>query len=159
MENFKKIIMNPLLLITLIFINHSFCWKPVIPNTPGSSISYLKTVNEPSSLTYFGKLPAPTRLISHSSILKSPPPYADVSSLSSSLHQPEANVLLPVGMLAPSGEGDDCGNYKVGFTQDLYFQYIQYKLEMPEMKEFTLCMWSKFTNHTNDHPLFSYAGQ
>lgn len=27
------------------------------------------------------------------------------------------------------------------------------------MKEFTLCMWSRFYNHTNDHPLFSYAGE
>ncbi|XP_070157495.1 uncharacterized protein B6 isoform X2 [Polyergus mexicanus] len=25
------------------------------------------------------------------------------------------------------------------------------------MKEFTLCMWTKFYNHSNDHPLFSYA--
>ncbi|KAK0078160.1 hypothetical protein PV325_002921 [Microctonus aethiopoides] len=28
---------------------------------------------------------------------------------------------------------------------------------MPDLKEFTLCMWTKFTNHTNHHPLFSYA--
>lgn len=27
------------------------------------------------------------------------------------------------------------------------------------MKEFTLCMWTKFHNHSNDHPLFSYAGE
>lgn len=55
--------------------------------------------------------------------------------------------------------GGQCELYKVGFTQDLYFQYIQYKTEMPELKEFTLCMWHKFTNHSNDHPLFSYAGK
>lgn len=55
--------------------------------------------------------------------------------------------------------GGQCDLYKVGFTQDLYFQYIQYKVDMPALKEFTLCFWSKFTNHSNDHPIFSYAGE
>lgn len=55
--------------------------------------------------------------------------------------------------------GGQCDLYKVGFTQDLYFQYIQYKASIPVLKEFTLCYWSKFTNHSNDHPIFSYAGK
>lgn len=38
-------------------------------------------------------------------------------------------------------------------------QYVHYKTELPDMKEFTLCMWTKFYNHSNDHPLFSYAGK
>lgn len=57
------------------------------------------------------------------------------------------------------GNNDKCELYKVGFLQDLYFQYIQYKTHVPEMKEFTLCYWSKFFNHSNDHPVFSYAGK
>lgn len=57
-----------------------------------------------------------------------------------------------------TAEKDQCELYKVGFKQDLYFQYVQYKTAMPDLKEFTLCMWNKFTNHSNDHPLFSYAG-
>lgn len=52
---------------------------------------------------------------------------------------------------------DQCSLYKVGFSQDLYFQYIQYKVSLPELKEFTLCYWAKFFNHSNDHPIFSYA--
>ncbi|XP_022918828.2 uncharacterized protein [Onthophagus taurus] len=56
-----------------------------------------------------------------------------------------------------SSSEEQCTIYKVGFTQDLYFQYIQYKIDMPEMKEFTLCYWNKFANHSNDHPIFSYA--
>ncbi|CAG9859038.1 unnamed protein product [Phyllotreta striolata] len=52
---------------------------------------------------------------------------------------------------------DQCQVYKVGFTQDLYFQYIQYKTEIPDLKQFTLCFWTKFYNHSNDHPIFSYA--
>lgn len=54
---------------------------------------------------------------------------------------------------------NQCELYKVGFLQDLYFQYIQYKTHIPEMKEFTLCFWTKFANHSNDHPIFSYAGK
>ncbi|XP_067005035.1 uncharacterized protein b6 [Anabrus simplex] len=54
-------------------------------------------------------------------------------------------------------EGDQCAVYKVSFNQDLYFQYIQYKEPIPELLQFTLCMWVRFTNHSNDHPLFSYA--
>lgn len=30
---------------------------------------------------------------------------------------------------------------------------------MPDLKEFTLCMWHKFYNHSSDHPLFSYASE
>lgn len=54
---------------------------------------------------------------------------------------------------------DQCELYKVAFKQDLYFQYVQYKVEIPPLKEFTLCYWAKYTNHSNDHPLFSYAGE
>ncbi|KAJ8917475.1 hypothetical protein NQ315_005522 [Exocentrus adspersus] len=53
--------------------------------------------------------------------------------------------------------GDQCQIHKVAFTQDLYFQYIQYKTNIPDTKQFTLCFWSKFYNHSNDHPIFSYA--
>ncbi|KAK5646906.1 hypothetical protein RI129_005370 [Pyrocoelia pectoralis] len=53
--------------------------------------------------------------------------------------------------------GGQCDLHKVGFTQDLYFQYIQYKVGVPDLKEFTLCFWAKYNNHSNDHPIFSYA--
>ncbi|XP_011258855.2 uncharacterized protein LOC105252901 [Camponotus floridanus] len=54
-------------------------------------------------------------------------------------------------------EQEKCSLYKVAMTQQLYFEYIHYKTDLPNMKEFTLCMWTKFHNHSNDHPLFSYA--
>ncbi|XP_076756709.1 pentraxin-related protein b6 [Xylocopa sonorina] len=54
-------------------------------------------------------------------------------------------------------EQDRCALYKIAMTQQLYFEYVHYKTKLPDMKEFTLCMWTKFYNHTNDHPLFSYA--
>ncbi|XP_012285014.1 uncharacterized protein LOC105702210 [Orussus abietinus] len=52
---------------------------------------------------------------------------------------------------------DQCALYKVSMRQQLYFEYIHYKTDLPDLKEFTLCMWTKFHNHSNDHPLFSYA--
>jgi hypothetical protein len=41
----------------------------------------------------------------------------------------------------------------------LLLQYIQYKTSLPDFQEFTICLWHKFYNHSNDHPLFSYAGK
>ncbi|EFN89054.1 Neuronal pentraxin-2 [Harpegnathos saltator] len=59
-------------------------------------------------------------------------------------------------LLLPQAE-ESCSLYKVAMSQQLYFEYIHYKTDLPDMKEFTLCMWTKFYNHSNDHPLFSYA--
>lgn len=63
------------------------------------------------------------------------------------------------GLQHAGAAADQCELYKVGFKQDLYFQYIQYKVDIPPLKEFTLCYWAKYTNHSNDHPIFSYAGE
>lgn len=78
--------------------------------------------------------------------------------------QPISQRDISFGSIAPqeyqqASSGGQCEVFKVGFTQDLYFQYVQYKTDMPDLKEFTLCFWSKFSNHSNDHPLFSYAGE
>ncbi|KAG7212707.1 hypothetical protein KM043_012978 [Ampulex compressa] len=54
-------------------------------------------------------------------------------------------------------ERDTCSLYKVSMDQQLYFEYVHYKMDLPDLKEFTLCAWTKFHNHSNDHPLFSYA--
>ncbi|XP_045784986.1 uncharacterized protein LOC123880731 [Maniola jurtina] len=56
----------------------------------------------------------------------------------------------------PSGS-DSCSVYKVSMNQELFYQYVEYQTKLPNLKEFTLCMWTKFHNHTDDHPLFSYA--
>ncbi|XP_078043155.1 pentraxin-related protein b6 [Augochlora pura] len=87
-----------------------------------------------------------------------------------SLPQPSPSILYQEYESAPdqvlfefdgspllSEERDKCAIYKVTMRQQLYFEYIHYKTDLPDMKEFTLCMWTKFYNHTNDHPLFSYA--
>ncbi|KAJ8975433.1 hypothetical protein NQ317_000169 [Molorchus minor] len=72
-------------------------------------------------------------------------------SLHGFLHQQQPESVLH------GAAGDQCEIHKVGFTQDLYFQYIQYKTHIPDLKQFTLCYWAKFYNHSNDHPIFSYA--
>ncbi|KAG8222312.1 hypothetical protein J437_LFUL001854 [Ladona fulva] len=53
---------------------------------------------------------------------------------------------------------DRCTLYKAKLTQtELYFQYIRYKVDIPDMHEFTLCMWMRSDNLSNDHTIFSYA--
>ncbi|XP_018330766.1 uncharacterized protein LOC108740787 [Agrilus planipennis] len=83
------------------------------------------------------------------------------SGVSSATEPPSYSRLIAQQYKQPALDksiaSDQCELHKVGFTQDLYFQYIQYKIGIPELKEFTLCYWSKFYNHSNDHPVFSYA--
>ncbi|XP_028043149.1 uncharacterized protein LOC114252735 [Bombyx mandarina] len=52
---------------------------------------------------------------------------------------------------------DACSVYKASLNQELYFQYVEYESNLPDLKEFTMCLWMKFHNHSTDHPLFSYA--
>ncbi|XP_076684094.1 pentraxin-related protein b6 [Andrena cerasifolii] len=85
-----------------------------------------------------------------SSILQQDPPTFG-SGPSQSLFDIEGQSILG------QQDQDRCALYKVSMNQQLYFEYIQYKTDLADMKEFTLCMWTKFHNHTNDHPLFSYA--
>lgn len=54
---------------------------------------------------------------------------------------------------------DSCSVFKVSMNQELFYQYVEYEKEIPDLKEFTLCAWTKFHNHSADHPLFSYAGK
>ncbi|VVC93810.1 unnamed protein product [Leptidea sinapis] len=58
---------------------------------------------------------------------------------------------------APPSEADSCSLYKVSMNQELFYQYLEYDTRIPDLKEFTLCLWAKYHNHTEDHPLFSYA--
>ncbi|XP_026673661.1 uncharacterized protein LOC113464971 [Ceratina calcarata] len=69
----------------------------------------------------------------------------------------DGEYLYDASPLLAQHDQDGCALYKIVMKQQLYFEYVHYKTELPDMKEFTLCMWAKFYNHTNDHPLFSYA--
>ncbi|XP_075211353.1 pentraxin-related protein b6 [Lycorma delicatula] len=57
----------------------------------------------------------------------------------------------------PEPSQDGCTLYKALFDQESPSQYVQYKAPIPDMKEFTLCMWHKFYNHSRDQPLFAYS--
>ncbi|XP_033327334.2 pentraxin-related protein b6 [Megalopta genalis] len=85
-------------------------------------------------------------------------PQPSPSILYQDYESPPSQVLFEFdGSPLLTEERDKCAIYKVTMRQQLYFEYIHYKTDLPDMKEFTLCMWTKFYNHTNDHPLFSYA--
>lgn len=59
---------------------------------------------------------------------------------------------------ASPSDSDTCSVHKVSMNQELFYQYVEYEKDLPDLKEFTLCLWSKFHNHSEDHPLFSYSG-
>lgn len=64
---------------------------------------------------------------------------------------------LPLVNVAQPSASDTCSLYKVSMNQELVYQYMEYEANLPDLKEFTLCMWKKFHNHSDDHPLFSYS--
>jgi hypothetical protein len=39
------------------------------------------------------------------------------------------------------------------------FQFLRYKVEMPALRDFTLCIWMKSSNFSYPHPLFSYSSK
>ncbi|XP_044727831.1 uncharacterized protein LOC123291563 [Chrysoperla carnea] len=152
----KQLNKTPILLLCILIVCPSInCWKPIVGTTNlDNHYPALET-----SISYHGKIKAPTSTLIHHG-----PDSSSFHQQHVLHHTPNVVIQATDPLLAShhhsSGltpAADPCGNYKVGFIQDLYFQYIQYKHEIPEMKEFTLCMWTKFTNHSNDHPLFSYA--
>ncbi|KPI92036.1 Neuronal pentraxin receptor [Papilio xuthus] len=67
------------------------------------------------------------------------------------------NKLTSFYNVASAPSTDTCSVYKVSMNQELLYQYLEYDKLLPDLKEFTLCMWTKFHNHSQDHPLFSYA--
>ncbi|XP_014364795.2 uncharacterized protein LOC106715926 [Papilio machaon] len=67
------------------------------------------------------------------------------------------NKLTSFYNVASAPSTDTCSVYKVSMNQELLYQYLEYDNLLPDLKEFTLCMWTKFHNHSQDHPLFSYA--
>ncbi|XP_063374110.1 uncharacterized protein LOC134661834 [Cydia amplana] len=109
-------------------------WQPIVPE---------------SSLTYTTYVKSPERSLDTSSALKiinrKPPSLAYPSKLSGAYSA------------GPQGDSDACSVYKVSMNQELFYQYVQYEKDLPDLKEFTLCMWAKFHNHSEDHPLFSYS--
>ncbi|KAM3969009.1 uncharacterized protein ACR2FA_003119 [Aphomia sociella] len=68
-------------------------------------------------------------------------------------------IVKPNGLInvAQPSSQETCSAYKVSMNQELVYQYVEYESNLPDLKEFTLCMWTKFHNHSEDHPLFSYS--
>nr|XP_050862143.1 uncharacterized protein LOC127069313 [Vespula vulgaris]XP_050862144.1 uncharacterized protein LOC127069313 [Vespula vulgaris] len=95
--------------------------------------------------------PVPSPLVPSTSVLR------QEGKLYGSLTSVNSPYDIDGQLIDLSHEQEQCSLYKISMSQQLYFEYIHYKIDLPNIKEFTLCIWSKFHNHTNDHPLFSYA--
>ncbi|CAG9137391.1 hypothetical protein JYU34_000497 [Plutella xylostella] len=46
--------------------------------------------------------------------------------------------------------------YKVLLSQKGYTQFLQYDIEIPDLREFTLCAWFKLYNLDQDQTIFTY---
>ncbi|XP_050360656.1 uncharacterized protein LOC126780321 isoform X1 [Nymphalis io] len=111
---------------------------PIIPDTSLVYSTYLKSPER--SLDASSQL----KIINRRPIQSRPPSFTP--NKAQSLFNP-----------APSAGSDSCSVYKVSMNQELFYQYVEYETTLPDLKEFTLCMWTKFHNHSEDHPLFSYS--
>ncbi|XP_073950948.1 pentraxin-related protein b6 [Choristoneura fumiferana] len=107
-------------------------WQPIVPE---------------SSLTYSTYVKSPERSLESSPHLKivNRRPVSHNSFTSSKLFG------------TSPADSDTCSVHKVSMNQELFYQYVEYEKDLPDLKEFTLCLWSKFHNHSEDHPLFSYS--
>lgn len=126
--------MRLLFLLALLGVSVADDWQPIMPE---SSLTYATYKSPERSLHGPQFKIVNRRPIAHNH-------YVTTNKLTSIL-----------GTNAP--KSDTCSIYKASMNQELFYQYLEYEKEMPELKEFTLCMWTKFHNHSQDHPLFSYA--
>ncbi|XP_034488876.1 uncharacterized protein LOC117792733 [Drosophila innubila] len=58
--------------------------------------------------------------------------------------------------LSASLSSDRCSVKKFAFNQD---GAVEYNNELPELDQFTLCFWMRFTNHTGDHVMLTYEAE
>ncbi|XP_054727265.1 uncharacterized protein LOC129236957 [Anastrepha obliqua] len=49
---------------------------------------------------------------------------------------------------------DQCAVKKYAFNHD---GTVAYENELPELNQFTICFWSRYTNHSGDHVLLTYS--
>ncbi|GLH13579.1 Neuronal pentraxin receptor [Gryllus bimaculatus] len=47
--------------------------------------------------------------------------------------------------------------FKVALTQKGYIQYLRYKVDVPDLYDFTYCLWLRSNNFTSPQPIFSYS--
>lgn len=106
-------------------------WLPIVPE---------------SSITYKTYIKTPERVLDTSHSLKI------INRRPTLTHFGNSNKISK-----PIRGQETCSVYKVSMNQELFYQYIEYEKNIPDLKEFTLCMWTKFHNHSEDHPLFSYS--
>jgi hypothetical protein len=39
------------------------------------------------------------------------------------------------------------------------FQFLKYDVQIPDLHDFTFCIWVKSSNFSYPHPLFSYSSE
>ncbi|XP_075155883.1 pentraxin-related protein b6 [Haematobia irritans] len=57
---------------------------------------------------------------------------------------------------ALSFKEDQCSVKKYAFNHD---GVVHYESEIPELSQFTICFWMRFTNHSGDHVILTYSAE
>ncbi|KAK6621882.1 hypothetical protein RUM44_001689 [Polyplax serrata] len=129
-------------------------YPAIFKKTPSNFVMY-SAIPKPAKTLYYGepellttKLPTEVKYLTH-----------NVQGSGNDIKiflQPDQT---PIRQIVSNPFDEHCPLYKVSFQQSIYYQYVQYKTRMPDLKEFTICMWVRLHNHSHDHSLLSYAAK
>ncbi|XP_017006581.2 uncharacterized protein b6 [Drosophila takahashii] len=154
----------------------SFAWKPIAGGSPiGSTAAYSLKQSHPGSAssshemsTSFSQFASGSEketaedelgLLGRADPSQHPISFADhvEDQYESYSIEDEAAAAAPKEPLTfartPLYGSDRCSVKKFAFNQD---GEVEYGNPMPELDQFTLCFWMRFTNHSGDHVLLTY---
>ncbi|ALC48179.1 b6 [Drosophila busckii] len=77
----------------------------------------------------------------------------DSYSLEDEPQQQQHIIKSSFGSAPAAYAADRCSVKKFAFNQD---GIVDYNNKLPELEQFTTCLWMRFTNHSGDHVLFTY---
>ncbi|XP_064540249.1 uncharacterized protein b6 [Drosophila montana] len=157
-----------LVLITLLGARISFAWKPIASGSPITSYSLKQSHPGEASSSHelatsyaqFGGDQKEEDAIVNGveTGITHPITFADDHenhyesySLKDDVVVDEPSLSFPRTPLYVSD--DRCSVKKFAFNQD---GAVEYNNELPELDQFTLCFWMRFTNHSGDHVMLTY---
>ncbi|EDW66452.1 uncharacterized protein b6 [Drosophila virilis] len=163
-----------LLLITLLGgVRVSFAWKPIASGSPITSYSLKQShPGEASSshelTTSYGQFGGDQKeeddlLLARAAVVNGvetgithPITLADDHENHYESYSLKDDVVEEPSLSFPRSPlyvADRCSVKKFAFNQD---GAVEYGNELPELDQFTLCFWMRFTNHSGDHVMLTY---
>ncbi|XP_065364425.1 uncharacterized protein b6 [Calliphora vicina] len=163
------------LLLLLLLSGHtvvSHAWKPIVGQaTANAAITGSKAASAAFTSSFSLQQSHPeygskTSYVSDSDTKEVQQPLADELLAVKHSYKPAVEVLpVPSSInfgdarfgYKPSGyEEDQCSLKKYAFNQD---GVVNYDNKIPELSQFTICFWMRFTNHSGDHVILTYSSE